>query len=101
MATTRGATWVDTGPSGTPTGTASPAMTGIRGCGPVEVERRGRDGFQDRSGEEVGIRADAELERVGERELAEVLLVEEPVLDELPRLPDDPGRVGGVPVADV
>src|SRR5207248_11018024 len=62
----------------------------------------GRDrAFDEGAGEEIGVRARPERDRIPEREGTEVGEVEMAILDELPGLAHDPCEIGHVPVADV
>ena len=57
--------------------------------------------FHDRAAEEVGIHGGPQFDGVVEDEVAELLLVDMAVLDELVGLGHDAAHVGHVPVADV
>src|SRR5262245_20052033 len=68
---------------------------------PASGERAAHRRLDARAREEVGIRRGPEARRVLEGEGAEVVLRDQAVLDELPRLLDDLADVAHVPVADV
>src|SRR5438477_4257904 len=74
--------------------------TRCRSMSPWSVHNGGGRRLDDRAPEEVGVDA-VQLYLIGEHEVTKLLLVEETVLDELPRLFERFAEVRHVPVPDV